>query len=769
LTATDSANATATDTVTITITGTNDAPTLEAIVGGEVYESGLSTGTEPSTTTILASGILDYGDVDLADAGNLIVVDGTDIGLLTGNASHIYPGYTDGSHYGTIVFRGDGSWTYTLDTNIDNDSAAGASDLQGPDSFEVKIFDGTDYSAPQDLIINVLDDSPTAIVPEVGFLINKGGEAANDVRLDIDTNIDDNYGADQGGTVSFAAADGTEAFNTAGEVLTSGGATIYLYVSTDGQTLIGSTLSGSAYAAANVDTNTKVFTVELNTDGDLSTSTDNYSFTLHHQIDGGASSFSVEEGSYAPSGGNSAYYFFDDTSDADNDVLLSPTEPGSTINTSNNDFATGTGMTIGAGEGIRIDYVNGLSGDPKGAISYTDHYTVSGAGALIGMKGTSCSLRMVAYDDYGDGTDADPDDISIGNGVVDPITAVVVAHGNEMMTVYSGTISKVVDGITFTFDWTTSPDEVIIGNVDGATSLSAITADGFSSLEIHYVDGSPFTVNSFSGVAITPGAAVDFATDLNLTDADNDTVLIDDGITIQLSPEDHTLTSGTEDTDIMTVTDDVIGGTLLGLGGEDTLTGGASDDILAGGDGNDTIYGGAGNDTIYGGAGEDEIDAGEGNDYIDGGAGADIINAGEGDDSIVFDAADSHVDGEGEYDTLLVADDGILDFSNVTVHNVEKIDLNDDTTGQTVELTMQQVFDMTGDGNLTIGGVPTLELSGSGDDTVKINTTNWHQQGQTGLFTTNADGTGDAVMIDIADDATTGFSVVDQNNVDIDI
>ena len=139
---------------------------------------------------------------------------------------------------------------------------------------------------------------------------------------------------------------------------------------------------------------------------------------------------------------------------------------------------------------------------------------------------------------------------------------------------------------------------------------------------------------------------------------------------------------------------------------------------------------------------------------------------GPGDDSLTFDSAYNHIDGKDGYDTLLVDDTGALDFSSV--HNVEKLDLNDDTSAQTVELTMQDVFDMTGDGNLT-AGVPTLELSGDSTDTVKIDTTGWTEDGSTsGLFTNN-DGSGDSIMISLASDADANFSVVDHNDADIDI
>jgi len=145
-------------TVTVTITGTNDAPTLSAITHGEVSESGLATGTNPLDSAIHANGTLTYGDLDTAKTALQIVVDGHNLGTLDGNASHTYS-YTDPGHYGTIVFKGDGSWTYTLDKNVINDSSH---NLSAPDTFHVQINDGHGGSSTsQDLTINIADDMPT--------------------------------------------------------------------------------------------------------------------------------------------------------------------------------------------------------------------------------------------------------------------------------------------------------------------------------------------------------------------------------------------------------------------------------------------------------------------------------------------------------------------------------------------------------------------------------------------------------------------------------
>jgi Ca2+-binding RTX toxin-like protein len=80
--------------------------------------------------------------------------------------------------------------------------------------------------------------------------------------------------------------------------------------------------------------------------------------------------------------------------------------------------------------------------------------------------------------------------------------------------------------------------------------------------------------------------------------------------------------------------------TIEGGLGADHLVGGIGNDVLYGGrmgadlpqDGPDRIYGGAGNDYLNGGYGNDELRGDDGKDTIDGGAGVDTIVGGFGDD-----------------------------------------------------------------------------------------------------------------------------------------
>ncbi|MGJ7462622.1 type I secretion C-terminal target domain-containing protein, partial [Halomonas sp. MA07-2] len=500
------------------------------------------------------------------------------------------------------------------------------------------------------LSVTIVDDQPVFISPNIGFLVNDPGSDFNGFvgKLDLDGQVEDNFGADQDGSVRFTATNGTAAG------LTAGGAMIYLYVSEDGQTLIGSTFANGEGADSLDVQSQKMFTVNLSVDPD---GEDTYNFTLHHQIDGGAGSFSVDAGGYDPSGGNSTYYFFNDTN-ADRDVMLSSTS-GGTVNSSANQLGVDKGPTIDPGTGMRIDYVNNLRGDPKDAnnnpMSFDGHYNVNGATVFIYTKGAS-SVRFVAKDDPGGNT-------TVGDGVQDEITAVIIRYAGTEMTVFknemntdqtAGEWSTVTVGLVdFAVNFTEF--EAIVGGVRDNTEVGVVTQDGFNSLEIWHYSGADFGVAGFSGVSFTPGEAVDLGIDIDVIDGDGDSLTVMDAIKLQLAPDSHVVQEGGDDNDTLTVIDGTEG-MLLGGGGNDTLTGNQGNDIIYGGDGDDIIRGVGGDNLLYGGAGDDIITGGAGNDTIIGGAGDDTLTGGGGNNVFVWHLGDQGSVGD-------EASDAVTDFT----------------------------------------------------------------------------------------------------------
>src|SRR5205807_2044899 len=123
--------------------------------------------------------------------------------------------------------------------------------------------------------LNFLDDGPSNIIPGMAVLKNGSGSAT--AQLDIDTNTDNNYGAD-GGTVRFSTSlNGPTS-------LTSNGSTINESVSADGHTLTGYVDSNhNGVFDSGIDA--KIFTVTLNLDGSVATATDTYTVQMFGTVD----------------------------------------------------------------------------------------------------------------------------------------------------------------------------------------------------------------------------------------------------------------------------------------------------------------------------------------------------------------------------------------------------------------------------------------------------------------------------------------------------
>jgi VCBS repeat-containing protein len=226
---------------------------------------------------------------------------------------------------------------------------------------------------------------------------------------------------------------------------------------------------------------------------------------------------------------------------------------------------------------------------------------------------------------------------------------------------------------------------------------------------------------------------------------------------------------------------------LTGNGGSNTITGGVGDDLLNGGAGADSLVGGLGNDTyiidsskdkvtenskslieidtvqssinytlgsslenltltgsastgtgnaldnnLVGNDGKNNLKGNAGNDTLDGGAGADALNGGAGNETLVYDSADSKIDGGAGNDLLKFSGSGItLDLSQLKVGKItgiEKLDLSG-----------------TGNNNLLVNTTKLVSLTGSaghklyvvGDqgDSVTISTLTGPMWKDTGIIT----------------------------------
>src|SRR5262249_47531373 len=218
--------------------------------------------------------------------------------------------------------------------------------------------------------------------------------------------VDPNYGAD-GGNVQFAASlQGTNSGKT------SGGLPILYDVSNGGHTLTGF-VDTNGNGTFQSGTDTTGFTNTPNLDGRVTTPNDTYTVNMIGTVDGGSQTLSFSGVGFNFVGGNDPWAGFIDTTSAHNDLLLTPEVgglPNSTVNSNATVGGVGSGNSIGAGESIRLDFVNNLTGNTAksvagdyGAVpnedhSFTGHYTVNGAQATFSST-TGSKVSFVAADD----------------------------------------------------------------------------------------------------------------------------------------------------------------------------------------------------------------------------------------------------------------------------------------------------------------------------------------------------------------------------------
>ncbi|MBD5804310.1 Serralysin precursor [Azoarcus sp. Aa7] len=494
------------------------------------------------------------------------------------------------------------------DSTDPDEAGTSAAFLSGSSlAVRVTVTDGDGDTDTDDVSLNNIiafeDDGPTTITPEKAYLVNLVGTSALGVPLDLDKNVDNNYGSDQGGTVTFANI--TQGMDSG---YTSSSDTIYLYLSTDGKTLIGSTLASSSFDTALDATDSLVFKVNLSLDGGLSSSNDTYDFHLYQQIDGGTGSFNTSTGSWDFEGGNTNYAFYTDLSGQGlPSILLTPVD-GTRINGTANRAGLsggGGGQAIGSGESIRVDFVDNVTSMPTATDFnfgsqtqiFGEHILVNGAEVSFSINSGTSTVRIKAADDP-EFTDSTPgEDDTVGDySTYDTIVKVEV----------NGVTYTTTGGpVTFDADGTVQ----VTGVADG-TSVVVFTADGFTTVEYQYVGtvtgaDSPFSLAGFGASFFTPGDEVGLTFDLQVADGDGDTQLVQDGLQVLLSPDDHVIISGADNVNDTLSASAGQPTTLVGYSGDDTLTGSTGNDILDGGSGSDLLQGGGGSDSLYGGAGAD--------------------------------------------------------------------------------------------------------------------------------------------------------------------
>ena len=225
-TITDGVNTPDTATLTITIFGADDGVTITGIgstQGDEtVFENDLPAGSSSNDSALTQTGSFNIVALDgiasvtvggtaltlaqLQGLGSTPVVIDTTYGALT------LTGYAGNAQGGTV------SYSYELDTTVDNDSQAGATDAGFIESISVTVMDEDGSSNASAVTINIVDDAPTAvddgtiIVPEdTAVTINAFGNdtfGADGVDTDNNPTAVVTFTAAANGTVSYDAGTG---------------------------------------------------------------------------------------------------------------------------------------------------------------------------------------------------------------------------------------------------------------------------------------------------------------------------------------------------------------------------------------------------------------------------------------------------------------------------------------------------------------------------------------------------------------------------------
>ncbi|PBB89756.1 hypothetical protein CK215_26075, partial [Mesorhizobium sp. WSM3864] len=487
--------------------------------------------------------------------------------------------------------------------------------------------------------IDVVDDVPTAVSPDYAVLANGPGNPVT-FALDADHLVSNNYGADGAGTVRFAASlDGTDSG------LTSGGVHIIYDVSPDGHTLTG-TANGAT-----------VLTVTLNP------SNATYSVDMDGTVDS-LSQVTFTNGSYAFYGGNSPWAGFvpagqqnNPVTDDSKDVLFTPLGAGTTINGNANSFGVGggfAGQNIGSGEGIRVDFVQDLTGSAMtaGAQIFDNHYVANGSNFTFGDGTVNSVLKITAFDDNA-ATGTDNSNV-VGDGHYDSVSSIAITYNGQTQVVnFADTAAHTytIGDRTYTVQFVdVDPTSAIhygaqiTGVLDASVSIATFTADGYNSLELSNIsplkgNGQPDTGTDFAitgfGAAVQSSDPVSLSLPVQVVDGDGDTAASSIGLTLTgTATQNH---SADLVGDSHTYTSTSLLPNIIGSNFDDTLNGDGSANVLYGGAGNDTVNGNGGNDTLVGGAGNDTLNGGAGNDLLIGGLGQDTLTGGTGADTFKLD------------------------------------------------------------------------------------------------------------------------------------
>ncbi|HET9811473.1 MAG TPA: hypothetical protein VFP53_07225, partial [Sphingomicrobium sp.] len=276
---------------------------------------------------------------------------------------------------------------------------------------------------------------------------------------------------------------------------------------------------------------------------------------------------SFDEGTYDFTGGNDPWGGFvlngqsidnggtplDDDSP---DLLLTPFSSGTEGDSLNNNAGSigagggDGGQNIGLGEGVRLDFVTDLTGDPDkgggggadydGDIGQRDHefdghYKVNDVGVSFEQGTGDTKIKIEAFD----ATENAGDQV-LGNGSLVNITQVIISYDGEdqVFNFNAAQLSQTLsvgstggaDDRNYTVNWVLDSPGVYHVEVTGAMSDVRITTHGqvdYEALEIEYISPTAdpaldFAITGF-GAATQSTDPVHFTVPVEIVDGDGDT------------------------------------------------------------------------------------------------------------------------------------------------------------------------------------------------------------------------------------------------------
>jgi hypothetical protein len=558
---------------------------------GDASTATVSFAASAPRTPLPAAADLEVDESQLADGskgGGGLLTDSKTVTLpdgftVTNTGTHALPN-------GTLTVSQSGqtvTYKYDLGTAYD-DGTPGVSDgrnlVGGADSgntFDLEVEGPFGQTGSITVAVAIKDDVASAFDPQDQSMLNSPAGGVITGGLDIAGHTGaDGYGAIvfSGGTDNSKAtlADGTTPLTWQGkDVLLAGFGTATLtgYVDLNGN--------------KSIDAGETVFTVTLDGPGD------SYAFTLVKDLDDGAR-VDFTDLSGIDAGKTEWIGVGADAGDKDSrDLLYTPLNLSTQdINTSSNDIGS-SNQWIDAGEGVRLDFVKGLTGVMKNEndFSFASHYQVQDFQIAIGQVGGggTTSVKLTAWDVTNQAYTAKASEAIF-------LAAAVVALTAGELQIFRGA-TDITASLTITY----TAGSAVINGLQGGDVIQIHESSGFDRLSIDSTGGTRFSVTGAQVLQTVSGNDLDLKFETTLADADGDTAA-GQYIGINLQTND---------------------------GESHKLGGGVGDDTIVGGSGSDYIFGDVGNDTLLY----------DGKDTHDGGDGFDRVLVTTGGNNIIYDGA----------------------------------------------------------------------------------------------------------------------------------